>query len=104
MEQNVIIYDKEKKTVTCRICEKVFSGQHRNRDAEIHLRTHTGYKPFKCRDCNKTFATKSSINLHERVHNGEKPFKCEECDKSFSQSSYLITQATIISIYLGRSK
>nr|XP_033817730.1 zinc finger protein 436-like [Geotrypetes seraphini] len=42
-------------------------------------------KPFKCTECGKSFAYRSTLKVHKRVHTGEKLFTCSECDKCFSQ-------------------
>jgi len=42
----------------------------------IHNRGHTGDKPFVCDTCNHTAATSTEIKIHKRIHTGERPYKC----------------------------
>ena len=44
---------------TCHICFKVFAC---NSALEIHIRSHTKERPFKCKVCDRGFSTKVSIN------------------------------------------
>jgi hypothetical protein len=36
------------------------------------MHIHTGYKPFKCEHCNKTFTEKGNLKTHYKVHEKEK--------------------------------
>uniref|UniRef100_A0A8C6UHM1 C2H2-type domain-containing protein n=1 Tax=Neogobius melanostomus TaxID=47308 RepID=A0A8C6UHM1_9GOBI len=93
----------------CRFCSKSFSSDSA---LQIHLRSHTGERPFQCPVCFSRFTTRGNLKvhflrhreqnpelslsfcpralrLHQATHLGERPFPCKLCGRSFSTKGSL---------------
>ncbi|XP_069943910.1 protein tramtrack, beta isoform isoform X3 [Cherax quadricarinatus] len=71
----------------CLYCTYSTSRKH---SLIVHVRTHTGEKPFLCPHCTYRCAKKINLKIHIRTHTGEKPFVCPHCSFRSAQKVNLV--------------
>ncbi|KAK3856330.1 hypothetical protein Pcinc_037340 [Petrolisthes cinctipes] len=71
----------------CLYCTYSTSRKH---SLIVHLRTHTGEKPFMCPHCPYRCTKKVNLKIHIRTHTGEKPFVCHHCPFRSAQKVNLV--------------
>ena len=87
---NVIIKMKEP-MFTCSVqgCDKAYCNKF---NLKRHIESsHMGLKRFQCQHCCKFLSSRQNLKEHLYTHTGEKPYRCREagCEMAFRQGSQL---------------
>ncbi|KAF7650638.1 hypothetical protein LDENG_00122920 [Lucifuga dentata] len=72
----------EGKMYECQYCKALFA---QSIELTRHVRTHTGDRPYVCRECGKGYSQASGLTIHlQTFHNLSEPHDCQKCSLSFS--------------------
>lgn len=83
--QHMLMHNAEK--MPCEHCGRLFA---RKFELEAHIRAvHLKLKPFACKYCAESFASRKTLRHHEYIHTGEKPYVCDICGQAFRQQTCL---------------
>lgn len=75
------------KTHLCMICSKCFASAELLKSHKF--RAHSAKDRFKCPICKKGYAFQAQLEEHVGSHTGERPFECKQCGKRFRLSRNL---------------
>lgn len=57
---------------------------------KVHIKAiHEKIREHNCNLCDKKFSFNTSLTMHLRSHTGEKPFKCHKCSYTSASTSHL---------------
>ena len=69
---------------TCHVCMKMFACRSA---MEIHMRSHTKERPFKCVFCERAFSTRGNLRQHQVIH---KPIDIKESSPFMSNQLHVV--------------
>nr|XP_013813049.1 PREDICTED: GDNF-inducible zinc finger protein 1-like [Apteryx mantelli mantelli] len=86
LRQHQLTVHSDERCISCMVCDKRFKRQ---KDINDHIRrVHEKRRdPQACPYCDKVISSKCGLTVHIRTHTGERPYKCEQCPASFAQRS-----------------
>ena len=71
----------------CRVCSYT---TRLKKNLKLHMRTHSGERPYACPYCPYRAAQQQNLEKHVWTHTGERPFPCPHCPDQFRQKHHLV--------------
>ncbi|XP_077495632.1 uncharacterized protein LOC144106667 [Amblyomma americanum] len=78
--------EKSAEVHRCSSCDTVFRTQQ---SLTVHMRRHTGERPFRCHLCPGAFMSWQVLYYHMLRHSSNRPWKCDLCSKAYVKKHFL---------------
>lgn len=82
-------YNQKKKHDKGEHKEKVHTAEIDNLQLSVYLDSSAPSNKFRCKECGEVSSSKANFRRHIRLHTGYKPYRCKNCLKYFSRKDYL---------------
>ncbi|KAF7991185.1 hypothetical protein HCN44_002747 [Aphidius gifuensis] len=88
LDEHMFRQHEHREHAQCPQCSKIFNKAS---VLKIHMRIHSGERPYACKLCEKKFVRRTALRQHALTHTDFKPYVCDVvvngvvCGKSFTQ-------------------
>ena len=83
---HIASHPSDTSTFSCPFCSYI-TNRYRRNNLEVHIRRHTGERPYQCSECSLQFVSSGDLKSHGKKHSGQKPFPCPHCNYRSTRKS-----------------
>jgi len=90
-----ILQHTNPKAFKCPLCDSAFSHKS-GLERHVYTNHDPGFQGHKCLICSREFKEKNTLTVHLRTHTGEKPFECHICGNKFAHRIRLKSHIAVV--------